>query len=288
MTHRNGGRSKSRSTTDPRRRGATKLTPVSPTRPLKLRDRDARVRGRLPGAATVDAGIDKQQRRIKTLQRVFAADSRHALLIVLQGRDASGKDGTIRHVFDAVDPQGCEVTSFKEPSALELRHDFLWRVHRRIPARGIVGIFNRSHYEDVIAARVRRLVPKDVWKARFAQINAFERMLADNGVVILKFFLHVSRDEQKRRLQDRLTDETKNWKFRPGDLEDRARWTAYTEAFTDALRRCSTAWAPWYVVPADDKRLRNLLIARVIADTLDRLHLRYPPADRSVLSLKIK
>jgi PPK2 family polyphosphate:nucleotide phosphotransferase len=265
-----------------------KLKPVAPTRSLHLRNTDAQARESMPKGAALDAEIDKQQARINRLQRIFAADSRHALLIILQGRDASGKDGTIRHVLDAVDPQGCEVTSFKEPSVLELRHDFLWRVHQRTPARGMVGIFNRSHYEDVIVARVRRLVPRDIWKARYTQINAFEQMLVANNVVILKFFLHVSRGEQKRRLQERLADETKNWKFRMGDLDDRARWHAYTAAFTEALQRCSTGWAPWYVVPADDKRVRNLLIARQIADTLDRLGLRYPPASRAVLSLRIR
>jgi PPK2 family polyphosphate:nucleotide phosphotransferase len=265
-----------------------KLKPVSPKQPLHLHDRDARWRGAMPNGAALDAEIDSQQDRIKTLQRIFAADARHALLIVLQGRDASGKDGIIRHVIDAVDPQGCEVTSFKEPSGLELRHDYLWRVHQRVPARGVVGIFNRSHYEDVIVARVRRLVPSETWRSRFAQINAFEHMLSENGVVILKFFLHISRGEQKRRLQERLADKTKNWKFRAGDLDDRARWGAYTTAFTAALRQCSTAWAPWFVVPSDEKPVRNLLIARVIADTLEGLGLRYPRVDRSVSSLRIR
>jgi PPK2 family polyphosphate:nucleotide phosphotransferase len=265
-----------------------KLKPVSPRSPLHLRDSDARVRSIMPNEATLDAEIDKQQERIKAWQRIFAADARHALLIVLQGRDASGKDGIIRHVITAIDPQGCEVTGFKEPSALELRHDFLWRVHQHIPALGMVGIFNRSHYEDVIVARVRRLVPKESWQSRFAQINAFEHMLTENGVVILKFFLHISRAEQKRRLQERLADKTKNWKFRAGDLDDRTRWGAYTVAFTEAMQRCSTAWAPWFVVPADEKPVRNLLIARVIADTLDRLGLRYPPVDRAVSSLRIR
>jgi PPK2 family polyphosphate:nucleotide phosphotransferase len=264
-----------------------KLKPVSPRNALRLRDTDARVHAGLPDKETLRAHILEQQERIGTLQRVFNADGRRALLIVLQGRDASGKDGTIRHVFEAVDPQGCEVTGFKVPTALELQHDYLWRVHQRVPPHGMIGIFNRSHYEDVLVVRVRKFVPKDVWSARYDQINAFERMLAENGVVILKFFLHVSRDEQKQRLQDRLADETKNWKFRAGDLEDRAMWDAYTAAYTDALRRCSTKWAPWYVVPADDKHVRNWLIARVIADTLEGLGAKFPRADASVLSLKI-
>jgi len=163
----------------------------------------------------------------------------------------------------------------------------LWRVHQRVPARGMIGIFNRSHYEDVLVARVRKLVPKRIWSKRYDQINDFERLLAANGVVILKFFLHVSRDEQRRRLSERLADSTKNWKFRAGDLDDRDRWNAYTTAYRDALSRCSTPDAPWYVVPADDKDVRNWLIARCIADTLDDLGLRYPRADAAVRNLEI-
>jgi PPK2 family polyphosphate:nucleotide phosphotransferase len=242
----------------------------------------------MPSGDALDAAMTRESERISALQRVLYADATRALLIVLQGRDAAGKDGTIRHVFSAVNPQGCEVTSFKQPTDTELRHDFLWRVHARVPARGMIGIFNRSHYEDVLVARVNRLVPRDTWMARYAQINDFERMLSDNGVVILKFFLHVSREEQKRRLRDRLTDATKNWKFRAGDLDDRAKWAAYTSAYRDALRRCSTPWAPWFVVPADDKKLRNWLVGHEIIRALDGLKLRYPRADASVLSLRIR
>jgi len=222
------------------------------------------------------------------LQRVLYADARRALLIVLQGRDAAGKDGTIQHVFSAVNPQGCNVAGFKQPTEHELRHDFLWRVHAQVPERGMIGIFNRSHYEDVLVARVDRLVARATWAARFAEINRFERMLFLNGVVILKFFLHVSRDEQKRRLIDRLTDRTKNWKFRAGDLDDRAKWAAYTAAYRDALRKCSTSWAPWFVVPADDKKVRNWLVGHQIVRALEGMKLRYPKADPSVLSLKIR
>ncbi|HVA58751.1 MAG: PPK2 family polyphosphate kinase [Gemmatimonadaceae bacterium] len=264
------------------------LRPVSARTPLRLADRDAAPPAGLPTGDALDDDLREQTTRISKLQRVFYADARHALLIVLQGRDAAGKDGTIRHVFSAVNPQGCEVTSFKEPTDLEQRHDYLWRVHGRVPARGMMGIFNRSHYEAVLVERVRGLVPKRVWEARYRQINDFERMLTENGVVILKFFLHVSRREQKRRLRDRLTDETKNWKFNAGDLEDRARWGAYTAAYRDALRRCSTKWAPWYVVPADVNKVRNWLIANTIAKTLANLRLRYPKGDPAILSLKIR
>ena len=180
------------------------------------------------------------------------------------------------------------MTSFKVPTEAERSHDFLWRIHQRVPARGVIGIFNRSHYEDVIVDRVHGTMPKRVYSARYDQINDFERMLAENGVVILKFFLQVSRDEQQRRLQDRLTDETKNWKFRVGDLDDRALWKEYTQAYRDALSACSKRHAPWYVLPSDDKAVRNWLVARTIADTLDGLDLRYPEASPAVRSLEIK
>ncbi|MDE3129396.1 MAG: polyphosphate kinase 2 family protein, partial [Gemmatimonadota bacterium] len=255
------------------------LRPITARRRLDLTDGDARPPRGAPSGSTLDDDLREQVARIAKLQRVFYADARFALLIVLQGRDAAGKDGTIRHVFSAVNPQGCEVASFKQPTDLEQRHDYLWRVHQRVPARGMIGIFNRSHYEDVLVERVRHLAPKAEWEQRYRQINDFERMLTENHVVILKFFLHVSRAEQKRRLRDRLTDETKNWKFSAGDLEDRARWGAYTKAYRDALRRCSTPWAPWYLVPSDDKRVRNWLVAGVIVRALEGLKLRYPKGD---------
>ena len=225
--------------------------------------------------------------RISDLQRILYADARYAVLIILQGRDASGKDGTIRKVFSSVNPQGCTVASFKLPSDLERQHDFLWRVHHEVPARGMIGIFNRSHYEDILVPRVQRTVPRKVWSARYGQINDFEAMLSANSVVILKFLLHISRDEQKTRLVERLTNTTKNWKFRAGDLDDRKRWDAFTKAYHGILANTSTKAAPWYIVPADDKAVRNLLIARTIADRLDRLRLRFPPADPSIVGMKI-
>jgi PPK2 family polyphosphate:nucleotide phosphotransferase len=264
------------------------LHAVTSSARLALTDRDAAPPSAVPGGKALARAIDHEATRLSRLQRVFYADARHALLIVLQGRDAAGKDGTIRSVFVATNPQGCRVTSFKEPTDLELRHDFLWRVHQAVPPRGIIGIFNRSHYEDVLVARVHGLVPTAVWRTRYEQINAFERMLTRNGVVILKFFLHVSRGEQRRRLLDRLTDRTKNWKFRAGDLDDRARWRAYTAAYRDALRKCSTRWAPWYVVPADDKKVRDYLVAKRIARAMEQLRPRYPRADPDVLALASK
>ena len=262
------------------------LKPVRPVTTLSLTDRDAQRPRELDDKDKLKALLADEVSALGKLQDRLWAEKRHAVLVILQGRDASGKDGTIKQVFDGCNPQGCRVTSFGVPTPLELSHDFLWRVHLHVPPRGIIGIFNRSHYEDVIAVRVKRLAPTRVWQARFEQINHFERMLSANGVTILKFFLHVSRDEQRERLIDRLEDPEENWKFRAGDLEDRKRWGAFTTAYRDALRRCSTRWAPWYVVPADSKTARNYLITRTLNRTLRRLRSRYPKASRQVLALK--
>lgn len=263
------------------------LEPVVSGRRVALGDREARPPAGLPERDALKEGIANLSDALARLQRVFYADRRYALLVILQGRDASGKDGTIRKVFGGVNPQGCEVTSFGPPSEDELRHDFLWRVHRRVPARGTIGIFNRSHYEDVVTVRARALVPQATWRERYEQVNAFEGILAANGVAILKFFLHVSRAEQKRRLESRLADPEKRWKFREGDLDDRKRWGAYTAAYQDALSRCSTPWAPWYVVPADDKRVRDWLVATTVVRTLEQMKLRYPPAAKSLKGVRV-
>ena len=265
-----------------------KLKPVESKKDIKLGDSHAR----LPDSGKSEEELErlsaKESARISDLQRVLWADGSRALLIVLQGRDASGKDGTIRKVFSSVNPQGCFVSSFKQPTELELRHDYLWRIHSQIPPKGMIGIFNRSHYEDILVPRVHGLYPKKVWSARYDQINDFERMLADNGVVQLKFMLHISRDEQKARFEERIEDETKNWKFRIGDLDDRKRWDDYTKAYAAILEKTSTEWAPWYLVPADDKDVRNYLIARCIADTLESLDLKYPAADPALAKLEIE
>ena len=265
-----------------------RLAPVSSRATIRLTDAEARVRGSVPDEKDLERATAKQVKRLSKLQRVFWADGRFALLIILQGRDASGKDGTIRKVFGAVNPQGCVVHSFRAPNETEQQHDFLWRIHQRVPPRGMIGIFNRSQYEDILVPRVRRLFPVAVWSARYEQINQFEGMLAANGVVILKFMLHISKAEQKRRFEDRLVDPDKQWKFRLGDLEDRRHWRTFTAAYRDILRRTSTRWAPWYVVPADDKDVRNYLIARVIADTLTRLRLRYPQPDENLDGVTIE
>ncbi len=219
------------------------------------------------------------QKRIGALQERLYAEDRRSLLVVLQAMDTGGKDGAIRGVFEGLNPQGCEVTSFKQPSTSELDHDFLWRYHHRVPARGMIGIFNRSHYEDVLVVRVHSLVPETVWRERFAAINAFEDHLARSGTRILKFYLHISRAEQKRRLQSRLDDPEKHWKFATADIAERAHWDDYQMAFTDAISLCSTDAAPWYVVPANRKWYRNLVIARTIADTLEDMAPEFPPAE---------
>jgi PPK2 family polyphosphate:nucleotide phosphotransferase len=264
-----------------------KLKPVTSKDSIRLGDSDARWPGHGRSEEELERAAAKEMERIGDAAKLLYADGSTALLIVLQGRDASGKDGTIRKVYSAVNPQGCTVSSFKVPTDIERRHDFLWRIHQVVPPKGMIGIFNRSHYEDILVPRVHELVPKKVWSARYEQINDFERMLAANGVVILKFMLHVSRAEQKLRLTERLTDETKNWKFRAGDLDERKLWGAYTKAYRGILANTSTDWAPWYVVPADDKDVRDLLVARTIADALEDLDLEYPKADPSVVGLTI-
>lgn len=265
-----------------------KLEPVTSRRDIRLGDADATARGKVKtGDALVEA-TRKDAERIAEHQRVLYACSTHALLIVLQGRDASGKDGTIRKVFTEVNPQGCSVTAFKAPTELEQKHDFLWRVHQAVPPRGTIGIFNRSHYEDILVPRVHGDIGKKEWTRRYEEINDFERMLTANSVVILKFMLHISRAEQKKRLNARLEDETKNWKFRKEDLEDRKRWDDFTDAYEGVLANTSTRHAPWFIVPADDKDVRDWLISRTIADTLRGLHLEYPKMDPSLKTVRVR
>lgn len=265
-----------------------KLRPITSPRLIRLGDTDAAPPPGLPRGKKLEDGAEEQVERIKELQKVLYADGRFALLIVLQGRDASGKDGTVKKVFKGVNPMGCQVTSFKAPTELEREYDYLWRIHQHVPPRRMIGIFNRSHYEDVIVPRVHATIPKSVLTQRYDQINDFERMLDQNSVVILKFFLHVSRDEQKKRLIERLEDRKKNWKFRPGDLDDRALWGEFTRAYRDAIAKCSTSWARWFIVPADDEDVRDLLVATKIADTLDSLDLRYPRLNPKLRRIRIR
>ena len=220
--------------------------------------------------------LDRTNRQLTGLQERLAAEGRHRLLVVLQAMDTGGKDGTIRNVFGAVNPQGLQVTSFKVPTEPERARDYLWRIHAQVPPDGGIAVFNRSHYEDVLVVRVRGLAPEERWRRRFEHINDLERMLADEGTTILKFFLHISCGEQKKRLEARLADPEKRWKFRTGDLEERARWGDYMEAYEEAIARTSTDWAPWWIVPADRKWYRDLVVSSAVVQALEGLDPRWP------------
>jgi PPK2 family polyphosphate:nucleotide phosphotransferase len=242
-------------------------------------------------------GLDKDETREKTerlcqrigeLQEVLHAEGRRSVLIVLQGMDTSGKDGVARRVLSAVNPAGVETANFGVPSAEELAHDFLWRIHKALPRRGQIGVFNRSHYEDVLVVRVLRLQPVHVWRARYDQINAFERHLTANGVVILKFFLHISRAEQAERLKARLADPRKNWKFQPDDLKMRAHWSKFQTAYQDAINHCTTHDAPWHVVPANRKWYRDYVVARTVAQAMQGMKLAWPKLHPDFASFKIE
>jgi PPK2 family polyphosphate:nucleotide phosphotransferase len=227
------------------------------------------------------AGADAMHERLAELQELLFAGHEHKLLVILQGMDTSGKDGTVRHVMRGISPSSVRVVSFKKPTSADLDHDYLWRVHPNVPGKGEVVIFNRSHYEDVLIVRVHDLVPAEEWKQRYAQINEFERMLSENGVTILKFFLHIGLEEQRERLQARLDDPTKRWKFQHGDLEERELWDEYQKAYQDALRKTSTHWAPWFVIPANRKWFRDYVIADIIIKTLEKLDMQWPQPDLS-------
>ncbi len=255
--------------------------------PVRLADYSPDEAGGFATKRQARSALKDVTRLLGELQYRLYAENKRALLIVLQGMDASGKDGTIRRVMRGVNPQGTSVTSFKKPSAEELDHDFLWRIHKAMPRLGDIGIFNRSHYEDVLVVRVHNIVPRDVWMARYDQINAFEKNLSENGIVVLKFFLHISKDEQKRRFEDRLDDPTRHWKISPADFAERPHWDAYTEAFEDVLSRCSTPWAPWYVIPADKKWFRDLAVASVIVEKLQSLEMEFPAPSFDISQITI-
>lgn len=232
-------------------------------------------------------GHEDRNDELEELQELLYAENKHKVLVVLQATDTGGKDGTIRHVFDKTNPQGVKVASFKKPSDDELAHDYLWRVHHHTPGTGEIAIFNRSHYEDVLVVRVHELVPEERWRKRYDHINAFEKMLADEGTTIVKFFLHISRAEQKERLQARLDEPHKTWKFSKGDLAERERWDDYQEAFREMLERTSTEWAPWYVIPANDKKFRNLLISTILVQTLESLDMDWPAPEEGLDDIEI-
>jgi PPK2 family polyphosphate:nucleotide phosphotransferase len=254
----------------------TQAFTLPPGQHFDLADFDPEYTGRYKNKKEAQKRTEKNLERLHTLQEMLYAQDKHALLIVLQAMDGGGKDGTIEHVAGAFNPQGVTVTPFKVPTEEELAHDFLWRVHPHTPQRGMIGIFNRSHYEDVLIVRVKGLVPEAVWQKRYAHINHFERLLADGGVTIVKFFLHISKAEQAKRLRERQHTPEKQWKFLPGDLEQRKLWDDYMAAFEDALTQCNTEYAPWYVIPANHKWYRNLVASEILIETLEKLDLRYP------------
>jgi PPK2 family polyphosphate:nucleotide phosphotransferase len=253
---------------------------------------------RLAKISTSDTGHFKSQEAAKAvlvnhraaldkLQDVFYASQTKALLVVLQGMDTAGKDGTISHIFSGINPQGCDVAAFKVPTPLEARHDFLWRVHAQVPPRGMIGIFNRSHYEDVLSPRVHRLISSEVADRRLDDINEFESFLADNDVLILKFYLHISKDEQTRRLQARLDDKKKHWKLSDADIHERQFWPRYMEAYDDILSSTSCKHAPWFVIPSDNKWYRNIAISAVIVDLMQSLNLKYPKPTVDASTIKL-
>ncbi len=249
--------------------------PVKVVPPIRLKDFNPDFHEGLDKDATREK-TTKLCQRISELQDLLYANARHAVLILLQGMDTSGKDGAAKRVLEFVEPAGVETANFKSPSAEELAHDFLWRIHPRVPRYGHIGVFNRSHYEDVLIVRVMKLQPERVWRPRYDQINAFEKHLVENRVILLKFFLHLSKAEQAERLRARLEDKRKNWKFESADLEMRKRWPQFMRAYEDALNCCSTTWAPWHIVPADRKWYRDYVIARVVVGAMEKLKLKWP------------
>jgi PPK2 family polyphosphate:nucleotide phosphotransferase len=262
---------------------------VKPGSQVKLTDVDPEDTSEFAGDKdAAKARLKELRKEIGSLQELLFAEHKHKLLVVLQGLDTSGKDGTIRHVFRGVNPQGVLVANFKVPSQEELDHDYLWRVHKKVPGKGELVIFNRSHYEDVLVVRVHELAPQELWSRRYDQINDFERMLTEEGTTIVKFYLHIDKDEQRERLQARLDDSEKLWKFNPGDLKERKYWDDYIKAYEDVLNKTSTDWAPWYTIPANRKWYRNLVVAAVLVQTLEKLQMRFPEPVEDLDQIKIE
>ena len=261
---------------------------VRPGRKIKLAMRSTDDTGKFKDKADAAAATARNLEKLDKLQELLYAEAKHAILIVFQAMDGGGKDGAIEHVFSGVNPQGCQVTSFKVPTPIEKAHDYLWRIHAAAPAKGMIGIFNRSHYESVLVERVHKLVSPAVCKGRYDQINEFEELLASEGTTILKFFLHISKDEQKERMEARLKDKTKQWKFNAADLKEREKWDDYQRAFEDAIEKCSTKHAPWFVVPADRKWFRNWVLSDTIVRTMEKLKMKFPPAAAGLDKIVVK
>jgi PPK2 family polyphosphate:nucleotide phosphotransferase len=261
---------------------------IEPGTKLRLKDIDP---GDTMGVKDKESADQERAAHLEKLAKfseLLWADNRYAVLAVLQGMDTCGKDGTIRRVMSGVNPRDCRVVSFKRPSDEELDHEFLWRIHKACPAHGEIGVFNRSHYEDVVIVRVHNLVPEKVWSKRYDQINSFEEILTHNGTRIIKFFLHISKDEQKRRLEARIQDPVKNWKMEPADLEERKHWDEYMEAYEAAISKCNSEDAPWYVIPSDKKWFRNLAVSSILVETLESLDLKPPKPKYDLSKLKVE
>ncbi len=261
---------------------------VEPGSKVRLGKIDPAYAGKHESHETAVEETAKEVERMDRLQYLLYADASQSLLIVLQGLDAAGKDGVIRHLFTGMNPQGTSVFGFKQPTKEELAHDFLWRVHRRAPANGEVVIYNRSHYEDVLAVRVHKLVPRSVWSNRYDLIDGFEKMLSENRTRILKFYLHISADEQLARFRQRLDDPARHWKISDSDYSERELWSKYLEAYEDAIARTSTKRAPWYIIPSNHKWFRNLAISQIVADTMDEMGLKLPPARVDIAAIRRK
>jgi PPK2 family polyphosphate:nucleotide phosphotransferase len=259
----------------------TKVHRIDPGSKVRIRDLDPDATPLCDDKAEGKERCVALEERLGELQELLYAEHKHKVLVILQGMDTSGKDGAVRHVMSGVSPAGVRVVSFKKPTQEELDHDFLWRVHTKMPGDGEIAVFNRSHYEDVLVVRVHNLVDEKVWRKRYKQINEFERTLVATGTTILKFFLHISKSEQRKRLQERIDDPKKHWKFQHTDLGERKLWDDYMDAYADMLEKTSTKWAPWYVIPSNAKWYRNLVVADVITDALDSLKMEYPKIDLS-------
>jgi len=266
----------------------TGIVVASPAKKIRLRDISPDDTGEVKDKIEARERLPKLHERLAELQAALYAENKRSLLIVFQAMDTGGKDGALRSLLTGVDPAGLQVTSFKAPTSTELEHDFLWRIHAATPAKGIIGVWNRSHYEDVLIVRVHDLVKKDIWRARYEHINNFEKMLAGSGVTILKFFFHISKDEQKERLQARLDDPKKNWKFNAGDLKERKLWNDYQKAYEDAINECSTQVAPWRIVPANHKWARDVAVSEEVVKTLEAMNPQYPKADFDPKSIVIE
>jgi PPK2 family polyphosphate:nucleotide phosphotransferase len=260
---------------------------VKPHSKVRLNNISSSETGDFKSEDAAKALLAAHREQLADLQDVFFANQSKALLIVLQGMDTSGKDGTISHIFSGVNPQGCDVAQFKVPTPLEARHDFLWRVHAQVPPRGIIGIFNRSHYEDVLSPRVHKLISRDIANRRLDDINEFESFLADSNILILKFYLHISRDEQTRRLQARIDDKKKHWKLSEADIHERRYWPRYMDAYNDVLSATSRKHAPWFVIPSDHKWYRNVAISAIIVDLMQSLKLKYPEPTIDAAAIKL-